>query len=249
MKLLRTVIFVALALLSGCAARPVPGVWPPAPGSPAVPVVLAVTGLHAIIIYKVEPQPDAATPDAAASPALPNATLSPAASATPAGKPKPPAPVYREWEFAAKAWYLEGRRGWTEAARSLFLFPPSGVGRADHDAPVWERRSDLIYRRWTLLLTPEGFARMTAMLEADRGEPIEGYTGWCESRRHYSVFHNCNHFAADALRAAGLPIRPRTAFTAGSLERQLARAAKTAPGVVVCNDPPAFPDEAGRPRR
>lgn len=55
-------------------------------------------------------------------------------------------------------------------------------------------------------------------------------SGFYEARGKFHLFHNCNAWTAGALHAAGLPLVPGGALTAGSLRCQAERWAETQPG-------------------
>jgi Protein of unknown function (DUF2459) len=68
------------------------------------------------------------------------------------------------------------------------------------------------------------------------GEPITPYAQgpyegslYFSSVVHYSAFHTCNTWAAEALRAAGLPVRSRAVLLAGQLWRQIQKLSRAKP--------------------
>ena len=83
-------------------------------------------------------------------------------------------------------------------------------------------------------LSPEGFARLCQFIDATYTRTPSGHTiplgpglyGDSEFYRangSYYLPHTCNHWAAGALRAAGCPVTPLCAVTAGCLMSQVRR--------------------------
>ena len=139
-------------------------------------------------------------------------------------------PLYEEWGYAERAWYLEGKTGLTGVARALF-WPTEGVVEVGHYDRVWAERtpqppSDLFSFR----LSEEGYQRLHRHLQATQlsEEPVAsfGQSLFYPARRSYHLFHTCHQYAAQALREAGLPISPFWAFNRRILEWQLRRAAR-----------------------
>ena len=133
-----------------------------------------------------------------------------------------------EWGFAERAWYLEHRQGSSGAVRAL-CWPTDGVVEVVRGRVPWAARTPQPpARMWEFRLTEAGYARLTDWLRESRADPEsvsrEAGRSWYASRRDYCFCHNCHHWLAAALRAAGLPTAPACAFTAGELTRQLDRA-------------------------
>ena len=59
------------------------------------------------------------------------------------------------------------------------------------------------------------------------GEGLYGNSRFYRARGRYHVFNNCNHWTAEALQAAGLPVAPASAFTADSVLSQAQNAARS----------------------
>jgi len=88
--------------------------------------------------------------------------------------------------------------------------------------------------RRRILLSPEGFGGMRRRIEnsldlstgvpriaATRpGDPVRFYA----SRETFSVLHLCNHWTAEVLNAAGLPVRPARAITSAEIIASVDRA-------------------------
>jgi len=139
------------------------------------------------------------------------------------GAEGPVAPLYEEWEFCEKAWYLEGSQGFFGVLRALFWPTESAVRDRKSPLAPWELYPPPETCRWTYILSEKGFRAMEAYLESEKGDAFVEYPGWYRGQRSYHLFFHCHHFTASALRAAGLPIRPWWAFTAWMLEIQLDR--------------------------
>ena len=85
---------------------------------------------------------------------------------------------------------------------------------------------------YRLHLSPAGEQRLMAFVEAsfsrdDSGKAIEIESGWLpgswfyRSNGRYSLFHTCNQWTADALRASGFPISAFYASTANNIGWQI----------------------------
>ncbi len=134
---------------------------------------------------------------------------------------------WEEWGYAERAWYLEGRQGFSGAMRALFGVMPSVI-EVTRSKSTWAARTPQPpAREWKFDLTEAGYARLRDYLEAGRGALIlrDGNTEWYEGAWAYSFLHDCHHWTGGALRAAGLPIAPSRCFTAGALESWLDEAA------------------------
>ncbi len=146
-----------------------------------------------------------------------------AALVVPSGEPSQDA--WEEWEYCEQAWYLEGRYGFLGipgAIRALLWPTASGVSRrAVSRLPG--QAEDGRGGRWTFIVSEKGLRALREYLERSKGAPIPGHPDWHEGRRSYHLFHNCYHYTARGLRAAGLPIAPWWAFNEGSSRIQLER--------------------------
>src|SRR5437879_12976760 len=102
MRLKPQVAYASGLLFSAYAcAAPVPELWPPPAAAPQQTIHVSVDSWHAMIAF-----PSEETGNGVASPE---------------GKP-----LYEEWGYAERAWYLEGRQGPGGVVRALFL-PSAGV--------------------------------------------------------------------------------------------------------------------------
>lgn len=203
---MRLASFPGLFLLTIGCAGPVPDLWPPAPGSPARDILVTVDTWHAVIGFPSEDQARGGT-----------------------AAPRPP---YEEWGYAERAWYLEGRQGFTGVLRALF-WPSDAVVEVGTHARRWsERTPDPPAEEFRFTVSHEGYRRLRAFLEGSRGSetPLRAGAGsvFYAARRPYSVLHQCHHYAARALRAAGLPVSPAWALTRSLFVDQLRRAERYA---------------------
>ncbi|MDH4252536.1 MAG: DUF2459 domain-containing protein [Nitrospira sp.] len=139
-------------------------------------------------------------------------------------------PLFEEWGYAGRAWYLEGKTGVSGVVRALF-WPTEGVVEVGHYDRVWAERtpqppSDLFLFR----LTEEGYRRLRrhlyTTLLSEESVASFGQSLFYPARRSYHLLHTCHQYAAQALREAGLPISPFWAFNRTSLAWQLRRAAR-----------------------
>lgn len=196
---------IALVLLAGC-ARPVAGLWPPAPGVPTRGIVVSVDSWHAMIAFPL------ATSD------------EPTAAAT------SPRARFEEWGYAERGWYLEGRQGLSGVLRAMF-WPSPGVVEVVLADSLWaERTPDPPAETVRFELTEVGHLRLREHLRSTlaAAEPVavQGASRFYAARADYHVFHTCHQYAALALREAGLPLSPGLAFSRGSLVAQLRRASR-----------------------
>jgi hypothetical protein len=222
-RLFRQIIAVATALsatvlLTACAS-PVEGLWPPAPGSTAQTIIVSLDTWHAMIAFPIQ-QEDSAQPSAFSSEEGISSQHSSLRTL----------PLYEEWGYAERAWYLEGKTGLTGVLRALFWPTEGAVERGRYDR-VWAERtpqppSDLFSFR----LTEEGYQRLRRHLHTTllSEEPVAsfGQSMFYPAKRSYHLFHTCHQYAAHALREAGLPISPFWAFNRTSLAWQLQHAAR-----------------------
>ena len=190
-----------LGLLAGCAA-PVAGLWPPAPGAPRQTIVVSVDSWHAMIAFPLTGEGSAA------------ATA--------------PGPRFEEWGYAERGWYLEGRQGLEGVLRVVFRSSPGVVEVALSDRLWAERTPDPPAATFTFSLGEIGARRLREHLRGTiaSGPPVvvRGPSRFYAARDDYSLFHTCHQYAAEALRAAGLPLSPGLAFSRSAFAAQLRRA-------------------------
>jgi hypothetical protein len=184
-------LLVVLVLLATGCAGGAPAAWLPGAGDARHRVVVSIDTLHAMI-------------------GLP---------------PEDGGPGLEEWGYAERGWYLEGRQGSGGAVRAL-LWPTAGVVEVARAARPWaERTPDPPAETFVLEVGAEALARLRAHLRATlvSAEPVAhtGTSRFYPARRAYHLFHHCHHYAAAALRAAGLPVSPAAAWTRDMLADQL----------------------------
>jgi uncharacterized protein (TIGR02117 family) len=84
----------------------------------------------------------------------------------------------------------------------------------------------------TVRLAPQGFAHLVTFIHQtykrdEHGRAMPLGPGWYEHSRFYlavgtyHLFNTCNTWVAKALRAAGAPMRPGSALTAGNVMEQV----------------------------
>lgn len=129
--------------------------------------------------------------------------------------------LFRELDYCEKKWYLEGKKGSLGAVRALFWPTTSGVGDRLFRKPRWQRDPKELSRRWTFTVPSENLYNMETFIRSEIDEPLVGFSGWFKGKTSYHVFHNCHHFAARVLKAAGLATTPWWAFSAKLIAVQL----------------------------
>jgi len=193
-------LFLLLAVfLSGCASTLTQDLWPPAAEQPRYRVDVLSSGLHSFIL--VHPTPE-----------------------------EPP--VYKEYGFAEQAWDLEYKRGIFGAFRALFWPTKSVVeiksfNSYDSVDKTGKKRS------WHFALTKKGRDALIESLHAwyDPSKVVE-IEGSPDNEQYYRgidsyyIFRGCHHYTAEALKIAGIPMRPWWAFQKGLLGIQLTHAEK-----------------------
>lgn len=135
--------------------------------------------------------------------------------------------------------YYKAPAGTKDARMTLaaMLWPTRSVNHLwSLDAPPPVFFTDWNVALFRIELSPAGYAAMCAELLDHFTVPAvveqPGVYGprsaflTANPKRKYTILHNCNHMTADALRAAGLPIRPIYAVHSVNVEHQLDRAAK-----------------------
>jgi uncharacterized protein DUF2459 len=185
-----------------CAA-PVPELWPPAQETLQRTIHVSVDSWHAMIAF-----PSESTGNGDESPA--------------------DKPLYEEWGYAERAWYLEGRQGLGGVIRALF-FPSAGVVEVSVHDRIWaERTTQPPAEMFTFQLSQDGYLRLRRYLFSTTASMnpvvVSGTSRFYPARSSYHMFHQCHQYAARALREAGLPISSVAAFTRSSFAMQLRRA-------------------------
>jgi hypothetical protein len=179
-------------------AAPIHELWPPREGQRSVTIIVSLDTWHAMIAMPIEPKSAATTP------------------------------LYEEWGYAERAWYLEGRQGSTGVIRALF-WPTEGVVEVARYDRIWAERTpqppaDL----FAFNLSEIGYHRLRDYLSSTIASPtplvVSGQSHFYLARKSYHLFHHCHQYAARALREAGLPIFPPAAISRGAFAEQLKRA-------------------------
>lgn len=196
-------IIPSLLLLWSCAA-PVQGLWPPPEGAPTRTIVVSLDTWHAMIAITLDERVTALDRKS----------------------------VFEEWGYAEQAWYLEGRQGITGALRALFR-PNPGVVEIGLHEQVWAARTPQPpAETFVFRLSEAGYLRLRRHLLSTIGATtpvlVVDRVRFYPSKRPYHLFHQCHQYAAEALRAAGLPLSAWWAFSRTSFAMQLRRAARMA---------------------
>jgi len=204
-----------LPALCGCAA-PVQELWPPPQNAPSHTIVVSLDTWHAMIAFALEePRRHSGAGAASRPPPLLDRTA-----------------AFEEWGYAERAWYLEGRQGFTSAVRALF-WPSPGVVEVGLHGRIWASRtpqppSDVFVFR----LSETGHQRLRRHLRATIGATapllVTGGFKFYPSKRPYHLFHQCHQYAALALREAGLPLSAFWSFNRAGLALQLRRTVELA---------------------
>jgi Protein of unknown function (DUF2459) len=136
---------------------------------------------------------------------------------------------FEEWGYAEQAWYLEGRQGLAGALRAL-LWPTPAVVEVTVSDTLWaERTPQPPADVFVLRIGEGGYRQLRDHLAATLADPepvavLDG-SRFYRARRAYHLFHQCHHYAARALAAAGLPVAPASAFTRSAFAAELERLA------------------------
>lgn len=183
--------------------------WPPEPGKPAIEVFLVSNGYHAGVV-------------------VPTARLGAVAQRDGASALAIVAEKFGPYPFIEIGWGEEQfYAAVPTVAQMTFglairaLFSPGNksvlhvVGLPDHPRQVF-RSADMV----RLTLSEQGFASMLKAIDktfAQNGEKsspqvlgkgLYGPSLFYRSDRSFHIFNVCNHWAADMLSAAGLPVTP-----------------------------------------
>jgi uncharacterized protein (TIGR02117 family) len=203
-------IALAIIVLAGATARPGdPSLWPPKPGEPVTGIFIISHGYHAGFVFETAQFAQTAQRNGDA------------ALARVAGQ-------FGSYPFIEIGWGEEEFYASVPTAASLTfglgmraLFQPRNasvlhvVGLQDHPRRVF--RSAVIVR---VSLSEQGFARMLKAIEATfmrGGEPpvpqalgkgLYGPSLFFRANGVFHIFNVCNHWVADMLSAAGLPVTP-----------------------------------------
>ncbi len=220
---------VTCALLGGCAS-PVPELWPPPSDAPSWTVYVSLDTWHAMIAFPLSKEQTASSEQRKGQASLSESSSPPSPQRSDMGSP-----LFEEWGYAERAWYLEDRRGLTGILRALF-WPTEGVVEIGQYERVWaDRTPQPPSERFVFRVSDEGFRRLRRHLRAtiSSDEPVASLSrsAFYPAIRSYLVFHTCHQYAASALREAGLPISAFWAFNRTSLAWQLRRTAHVGSGL------------------
>lgn len=134
-------------------------------------------------------------------------------------------PIYEEWGYAEREWYVEGEQGISGTFRSL-LWPTQGVVEVGRYPTIWAKRTpnppaDV----FVLQLEEEQIRQLREFLKSSIASPTpvasSGQSKFYPSVRTYHLFHTCHQYAARALEAAGLSLMPSLAFHSSILGWQM----------------------------
>jgi Protein of unknown function (DUF2459) len=203
----RLLLLLCAVFMVSCAA-PVAGLFPPEKGARAVPVYLVYGGgIHSGL-------------------AVPRTALSPAWQ-----------PVLRQAGVDQQTWIEFGwgeddgyRKPLTPAiiCRSLMGSRRTVVHVEGSRSSPGDCAHDPDTTLIRVALSAEGFARLEQFLgetlaRGPGGGAVPLGDGWFQATGKYSAFHTCNNWTADALRAAGCPLRPGPCQFPGPLVFQAKR--------------------------
>jgi uncharacterized protein (TIGR02117 family) len=215
-RLIRTIgyglsaIALAIIVLAGATARPAdPALWPPKPGASATEIFIVSHGYHAGL-------------------AFPTAKVAEAAQRHGDNALAIVAERFGSYPFIEFGWGEEEFYASVPTLASMTfglavraLFRPNNpsvlhvVGLPDHPRTVF-RSADIV----RVSLSEEGFARILQALDRSfvrNGEPpmpqalgrgLYGPSQFYRANGAFHLFRVCNHFVADMLSAAGLPMTP-----------------------------------------
>jgi len=188
------------SLYRGGFSAPIRDLWPPDRGDQQFKIVIFTDGLHSEI--GVWPENDA---EGQRSQSL------------------------ESWSYGERGYYMEGKTGVIGMLRAT-LIPTAGVVRVHRAGWRFTGTQNLPDKTWELYVSREGYDRLLAHVRAQCESTnvifATGRSEWYDAKHSYHTFHNCHHWTARALRAAGLPVWSSHALFRWSLEKQLDRAVK-----------------------
>jgi hypothetical protein len=133
---------------------------------------------------------------------------------------------YLKYEYAEKAWYLEGKSSYWRALFVLISHHKGTVGEYPLQSLSQAGGDTLI----GFPVSEENYGRASAEIESwiQRNRIFAKYPDavFYGSTRSYWLFNTCHHFTLSALKAADIPVHPARAFTNSGAMRQIKRAAK-----------------------
>ena len=145
---------------------------------------------------------------------------------------------YLELGWGEREYYPRDDPGFSLALRALFTPSRSTINVIAITGPLARERyeSEIV----ELHVSQDGFARIVGFVRESHeldasGRPIIVSAGprtpgrFYASPRTFHALENCNVWVARALQAAGIPVRPDSAVTAGMLLKQVRRLSVAAP--------------------
>ena len=200
-----------VALTAGCLG-PVASLFPPAPDAPVEPVWVVDHGWHTGLVLERSSIPHGLLPE----------------------QDDFPAAQYLEIGWGDAQFYRTPDAGVSLAIRAAFLSKASVLhvvglpaGKAFAAGDVVEIRLSRLGFDGLARLVDGSFDRGGQRAASPQGRGLYGDSRFYAARGRYHLFYTCNTWIADALRAAGLPITPVYAMTAGNLMWQVSRVPKT----------------------
>lgn len=204
-------LVLALVLCAGCLG-PVAGLYPPRPGEPAVAVWVVAHGWHAGIAVRAGDVPDGLWPE----------------------RRDFPRAEYLEIGWGDRAYWQADDPGLGLGLTALLLPTPSVVRVIGIEGTLASAfpGSEIVEIR----LSRAGFERLARFVddsfarEGVAAAPLAPAawpdSGFYPAHGAYHLFRTSNTWTAAALRAAGFPITPAYALTAGNVIRQTHRHAR-----------------------
>ncbi len=198
-----------IALCTGCLG-PIPSMWPPAVDAPAVPVWIVDHGWHTGLVLRRSSLPPGLLPEADDFPAA----------------------RYLEFGWGDADFYRARDPGVALAVRAAVLSRASVIHVVG--LPLTPEQTFASQDLVEIRLSRLGFDALARFVhdsvdrDGQRAAPrreagLYGDSAFYLSRERYHLLNTCNTWIADALRAAGLPITPAYAMTAGNLMWQVRR--------------------------
>ena len=202
-----------VALTTGCLG-PVASLYPPALNAPVERVWVVDHGWHTGLVLGRSSIPPGLLPE----------------------QDDFPAAQYLEFGWGDADFYRARDAGVALAIRAAFLSKASVLHVAGLPEPPEQAfaADDVVEIRLSRLgfealarFVDGSFDREGQRVAPPRGPGLYGDSAFYTARGHYHLLYTCNTWIADALRAAGLPITPVYAMTAGNLMWQVSRLPKT----------------------
>jgi len=130
-----------------------------------------------------------------------------------------------EYEYAEKAWYLDGKNQWYRVFSVLFMNTEGTVGesrRTDKSFPVPAEN------RFAFRVGMTQYKMMRDCIESwvDRKTILlqDGNETFYRSTKPYNALNSCHSFVLKVLKAGGVDVNPKWGITSGLAVRQLRKA-------------------------